>query len=89
MMDMRWTTGMCKIAEAGDVMEDWWQLIAPESTKAHDMLTCRAMAFPAQVGLAQWNDACTSLGYHGDSTLTYQLLEEDCQWSHHTVERGY
>jgi len=47
---------------AGDLMEDWWQLLAPDSS---------------EVGLAQWNDACRSFGYHGDSGLTYQLLEED------------
>ena len=34
---------MCKTVEAGDIKEDWWQLIAAESTKAQGMLTCRAM----------------------------------------------
>eukprot|EP00435_Cladocopium_sp_Y103_P068996 s573_g32.t1 len=55
-----------EIAErAGEVLEDWWQLIAQTTPGS------------AQVGLLQWNDACRSLGFHGDSTLTYQLLEEE------------
>lgn len=51
---------------AGEALEDWWQLIAQT-----------APSCSTQVGLRQWNDACRTLGFHGDSTLTYQLLEKE------------
>mmetsp|Transcript_115648 Transcript_115648/g.274851 ORF Transcript_115648/g.274851 Transcript_115648/m.274851 type:complete len:94 (+) Transcript_115648:101-382(+) len=47
---------------AGDSLEDWWRILAPEAT---------------EVSRVQWNDACRSLGFCGDASRAYELLEEE------------